>query len=216
MSPRPMSDPSDDVVALYRRHAHAWAARRIAGVPPGGRPMEEAWLERFLAPLGSAPRILDLGCGPGEPLARRLCERGCRVTGVDASPEMIALFRARLPSAETHVADMRGLALGERFDGILAWDGFFHLTRADQRRMFPVFRAHAAPGAMLMFTSGPRDGTAIGSLEGEPLHHASLDPEEYRALVAANGFTVVAHVAEDPDCGGHTVWLARADRSFES
>ena len=61
-----------------------------------------------------------------------------------------------------------------------------------------------------MFTSGPAHGEAIGSYKGEPLYHASLDAAEYRALLNANGFEVVAHVVEDPDCGGHTVWLAQA------
>ena len=60
-----------------------------------------------------------------------------------------------------------------------------------------------------MFTSGPAHGEAIGSYRGEPLYHASLDAAEYRALFSANGFDVVAHVVEDPDCGGHTVWLAQ-------
>ena len=40
---------------------------------------------------------------------------------------------------------MRELALGRKFSGILAWDSFFHLRHDDQRRMFPVFRQHAAP-----------------------------------------------------------------------
>jgi hypothetical protein len=35
--------------------------------------------------------------------------------------------------------------------------------------MFPVFRIHAAPGAALLFSSGPRHGEAIGSYGGEPL-----------------------------------------------
>lgn len=78
--------------------------------------------------------------------------------------------------------------------------------------MFPLFREHAADGAALLFTSGPGHGEAIGSFEGEPLYHASLDPSEYRALLAANGFAVIAHVAEDPDCGGHTIWLAQQGR----
>ena len=60
-----------------------------------------------------------------------------------------------------------------------------------------------------MFTSGPRRGEAIGSYKGEPLFHASLDPEEYRALLDEHGFEVVTHVADDPECGGHTIWLAR-------
>lgn len=49
----------------------------------------------------------------------------------------------------------------------------------------------------------------MGSHGGEPLFRPSLDPAEYRALLAAQGFEVVAHVANHPECGGHTVWLAR-------
>jgi hypothetical protein len=60
-----------------------------------------------------------------------------------------------------------------------------------------------------MFTSGPSDGEAMGMYQGEPLYHASLDPDEYRALLAAYGFEVVAHLPEDAACGGHTIWLAR-------
>jgi hypothetical protein len=50
----------------------------------------------------------------------------------------------------------------------------------------------------------------MGTFAGEPLHHASLDPDDYRALLAAHGFTLVAHMPEDPACNGHTVWLTRA------
>lgn len=49
----------------------------------------------------------------------------------------------------------------------------------------------------------------MGVYQGDPLYHASLDPAEYRALLAQNGFAVEVHIADDPDCGGHTVWLAR-------
>jgi hypothetical protein len=77
--------------------------------------------------------------------------------------------------------------------------------------MFQIFRRHAAAGAALMFTSGPRAGIAMGSFEGEALYHASLDPNEYRALLRDNGFAVVDHTAEDPGCAGRTVWLARRD-----
>lgn len=106
------------------------------------------------------------------------------------------------------VADMRELNLGRRFDGIVAWDSFFHLGADDQRAMFPRFAAHAQPGAPLMFTSGTSEGEAIGSWCGEPLYHASLDSSEYQRLLASNGFQVRAHAVEDPQCGHHTVWLA--------
>ena len=153
--------------------------------------------------------VLDLGCGSGEPLAGALIRCGHRATGVDASPSLVGLAAGRFPDHTWVVRDMRALALEAQFGGIVAWDSFFHLTRDDQRAMFAVFRAHAAPGAALLFTSGPSDGEAIGTFQGEPLYHASLDGYAYRALLAENGFEVLQHAVEDETCGGHTVWLAK-------
>ena len=197
-----MEDGAERIVGLYRRHARAWAADR------GNTLTEGAWLDRFLALLPPGGAVLDIGCGSGEPIGRYVVGRGHPVTGVDSSPEMIGMCRECLPEQDWRVADMRTLSLGRAFDGILAWDSFFHLRHEEQRRMFPIFREHAAPGAALMFTSGPGHGVAIGSYRGEPLHHASLDEAEYRGLLEANDFGVVAHAVDDPTCGGHTIWLA--------
>jgi len=62
-----------------------------------------------------------------------------------------------------------------------------------------------------MFTSGPAEGETVGSYREEPLYHASLGPAEYAQRLAANGFVLREYVAEDPECGRHTVWLARYD-----
>ncbi len=195
-----------DIIDLYRRHASAWVRDRGDALT-----VESGWVERFRALLPNRARVLDLGCGAGTPIARTLIEAGHVVTGIDAAPELVTRAQARFPGAVWQVADMRGLDLRRGFDGVLAWDSFFHLAHHDQRGMFPVFARHAAPGAALMFTSGPSHGVAMGEYRGDPLFHASLAPEEYRALLAANGFAVVAHRAEDPDAGRHTVWLARRD-----
>ncbi|RAI39899.1 class I SAM-dependent DNA methyltransferase [Rhodoplanes roseus] len=194
---------ADRIVDLYRRHAEAWDSSR------GRDLMEKEWLDRFLALVPAGGDVLDLGCGAGEPIAAYLVGQGRRVTGVDTAPALLARCRDRFPTQTFVEADMRTLALGRTFDGLVAWDSFFHLTPEDQRRMVAVFAAHAGETAALMFTSGPAHGVAMGTLEGEPLYHASLDPEEYRTLLGAHGFEIVHHVAEDQGCGGHTVWLAR-------
>ncbi len=191
------------IIDLYERHARAFDADR------GRSLFERGWLDRFREVMGPDAAVLDLGCGAGEPMARYLIENGHAVTGVDGAASLIELCASRFPDQKWIVADMRTLDLGVQFGGILAWDSFFHLTVEDQRAMFAVFRAHAAPGAALMFTSGPSHGEAIGSYQGEPLYHASLDADEYAALLDAHDFEIVAHVAEDATCGGHTVWLAR-------
>lgn len=194
---------SDSVVRLYELHATAWDGDRDK------RLFERTWLDRFTAPLAPGATVLDIGCGGGEPIGRHVIESGFALTGIDSAPTLISLAEARFPQAEWRVMDMRALALGRRFDALLAWHSFFHLSAADQRPMFARFAAHANPRAMLMFTSGSEAGEAIGSYRGEPLHHASLAPEEYRRLLEENGFEVLAYRADDPGCGGATIWLAR-------
>lgn len=199
-----MNPLAHNIISLYERHAHRWDARRSPTAE-----LELPWLTRFAALLPPGAAVLDIGCGTGRPLAAWLIEQGHAITGVDSSPAMLALCRERMPAQRWLQADMRTLQLGDTFRGLLAWDSFFHLTADDQRQMFAVFRAHARPGTVLMFTSGPAHGEAIGEFEGEPLHHASLSPDEYRSLLAEAGFEVLAYVPEDPACGWHTVWLAR-------
>jgi SAM-dependent methyltransferase len=198
-----MSDEAGNITGLYERHARTFDRLR------GRELFERIWLDRFTSYLPQGGAVLDIGCGMGEPIAAHLIGQGYAVTGVDAAPSLIAFCRERFPDQSWQVADMRTLDLGRTFHGVLAWDSFFHLKQDDQRRMFSVFRAHAALGAVLMFTSGPEAGEAVGIFEGEPLYHASLDPAEYRALLVDNGFEVLAYTAEDAACGGHTVWLAR-------
>lgn len=195
----------DAVVDLYERHARAYDHDRSRSLE------ERVWLDRFLSHVRPGGTVLDVGCGMGEPIAYYLMDRGVHVVGIDAAPSMIERCRVRFPDSEWLVADMRVFDLGRRFEGILAWDSFFHLSRDDQRGMFWRFAAHAQEGAPLMFTSGPAEGEVIGSYCEEPLYHASLAPAEYEHLLATNGFVVRAYVAEDPNCGEHTVWLATFD-----
>ena len=105
---------------------------------------------------------------------------------------------------------MRRTQLPLRFDGVLAWDSFFHLRPDDQRRMFNVFARHAASSAVLMFNSGPAQGEVVGEFRGDPLYHASLSSEEYGTLLSSIGFEIIAHAVEDwQNGGGRTVWLTR-------
>lgn len=199
-----MSDAADDIVGLYQRHAEAWDRDRRSELI-----LERAWMERLTALLQPGASMLDVGCGSGQPIAKYLIERGYAVVGVDSSPALIDKCRTRFPGSEWIVGDMCQLALHRTFDAIIAWDSFFHLAHEHQRAMFPIFQRHANPGGLLLLTTGSDHGVAIGSYQGEPLYHASLSIEEYRTLLESHGFSVLAHMTDDPDCGHHGVWLAR-------
>jgi len=201
-----MADLADRIVAHYEKHAAAWDRDR-----QNSHWNDKVWHDRFIGRLAAGAAVLDLGCGPGRPVAQHMVEHGLRVTGVDSSPAMIALCRDRLPDQEWIVADMRRLALGRRFDGILAWDSFFHLDHDDQRRMFATFADHSRAGTVLMFNSGPTHGEGVGEYRGDPLYHASLSPFEYQVLTARFGFRVLRHAINDTRAGGRTVWLCERD-----
>lgn len=202
-----MTSPADNIIPLYQQNSAFWDSQRNGAQEDSPR-CEVPWLERFLAQLPPNGHILDIGCGTGEPIAGYFIRQGFNVTGIDGAPAQIARCRKRFPQQRWLVNDMRTLDLGTRFDGIVAWDSFFHLPQADQRKMFAVFLAHAADRAALMFTSGPDQGEAIGEFCGKPLFHASLSPTEYINLLHQHQFSVVEHRVEDPECGFHTVWLA--------
>lgn len=88
---------------------------------------EKGWRNRFCALISASGAVLDCGCGAGEPIATHLAAKDFVVVGVDSSAAMIRMFKTRLPEQRAFVTDMRSLSLDERFQGILAWDSFFHL-----------------------------------------------------------------------------------------
>ena len=122
---------------------HTWDPERyLAYAGERGRPFVE-----LLARVGAtAPRrVVDLGCGPGNLtalLARRWPD--AHVTGVDASPEMIAAARGRGAGIVFEVGDLRDWAPAEPVDVLISnatlqWVPG-HLD------LLPRLVAHVAPG----------------------------------------------------------------------
>jgi trans-aconitate methyltransferase len=100
---------AERIIAHYEKHAAAWAADRAA-LGWNDRP----WHDRFVALLPTESSVLDLGCGPGVPVARHMAAQGLKITGVDSSPTFIALCREQLPDHDWILADMRSLSLGAK------------------------------------------------------------------------------------------------------
>ncbi|MEM6848863.1 MAG: methyltransferase domain-containing protein [Pseudomonadota bacterium] len=197
-----MTARPEDILPTYDRVGRAFAEERVKDL------FEKPALDRFRAAL-PGPRVLDVGCGSGDPIALYLARNGCAVTGLDGARTMVELFRETLPAAQCYHADMRTFDLGEKFDGVLAFNSLFHLTVEDQRAALARMAAHAGPDAALMFTSGPDAGEAFGHVDGVAVYHASLAPADYCALLLEHGFQTLSFRPNDPECREHTLWLAK-------
>mgnify|MGYP001816032289 CR=1 FL=1 len=196
-------DLPEQTRSVYERHAAGFDANRSRAF------FEARWLARFARDLPARGRVLDLGCGSGQPIAAWLIGEGFALTGMDFAEPMLAIARDRWPGGDWRQGDMRALDLPDRFDGIVGWNSFFHLTQDEQRACLPRLAAHLAPGGVLMVTVGPSDGEVTGTVEGETVYHSSLSPAEYVTRLDQAGMQLTAFLADDPDCAGHSVLMAR-------
>ena len=189
-------------IAIYEKHAEGWDKHRPRLL------REKPWLNKFIQSLPPSAAVLDVGCGAGEPISRYLVEQSCSVTGIDSSQAMIGTCRSRFPDEAWIVMDMRELALDKEFDGIIAWDSFFHLKPDEQRNTLHRFIQHLRPGGVLLLTVGHEAGEVLGTVEGEAVYHSSLSPEEYKHILGSAGCQNVEMVLKDESCD-RTVLLAR-------
>jgi trans-aconitate methyltransferase len=198
-----MRSKSDEVIEIYERHASDWIhGRRLHS-------FERPFLKTFISLMPARRSVLDIGCGTGEPIDRYLVANGCDVTAIDASPSMIALAKKHFPQLNFTVMDMRKLSIDRKFDGLLAWNSFFHLDQHSQNQMFPIFRKHSQLGTILMFSAGAYLSETFGQLGGESLYHASLDNAQYHSLLEENGFATLTVLNDSVQENWHAVWIAR-------
>lgn len=122
-------------------------------------------LDRIVAYIGDAGKILDVGCGNGR-LAERLDREGkrARYVGVDASPQMITLARVRQTRLRHVTADFilanitqpnwSAPLAHETFDIAIALAVLHHIPSfALRARVLGDLRTLLAPGARLVLTN---------------------------------------------------------------
>lgn len=123
-----------------------------------------AWAARLHAWLPETPcDLLDLGCGTGS-LSLLAAERGHHVTGVDLSPRMIDLARAKHAGRDAVflVGDAQAPPVGEqRFDVLLVRHVLWALP--DPGRVLRRWRGLLRPGGRLVLVEGVwGDVTPVG------------------------------------------------------
>jgi trans-aconitate methyltransferase len=112
---------------------------------------------RWLLPR-KGERILDLGCGDGQ-LTARIIAKGAIVSGVDASPEMVAAARSR--GIGSTVAKAESLPYGDgEFDAVFS-NAALHWVRGQDEMMAEVHRVLRKRGRFVAEMGGHGNIAAI-------------------------------------------------------
>ncbi|MCG2617716.1 methyltransferase domain-containing protein [Terrimonas sp. NA20] len=156
----------------------------------------EALIDWLQPSAGEA--ILDLGCGTGK-LANDIAGFGTKVTGIDASAEMIEKAKASYPSIEFFVKDATDFSFEEKFDAIFS-NATLHWI-ADQPATLKNVWNSLKPGGRFVFEMGGQHN--VRSLV-EALHTAAKEKgiteltdhwyfpsvATYAALLEKQGFSI--------------------------
>jgi SAM-dependent methyltransferase len=146
-------------------------------------------IERILAYIGrhrpGATSLLELGCGTGAILGG--LASSVTVTGLDRSPEMLAIAAERVPAARLVRADMTSFRLPLTFDVVICvFDTLNHLAAFDAwLALFDRVHEHLASGGLFIFdvnTTGRLRG-----LDGAPPYLDQFDGNLVLMTVRAAG-----------------------------
>lgn len=168
---------------------------------------EQKYLDIFIQYLDPNSHILDVGCGSGYPIASYLVDKGFKVTGIDASKELLEIAKVNCPSMVTKYGDMRTIDINETFDAIIEWWAIFHLPKEDHLKMLSRFSTWLKKDGILHFTTGDREYVDKSSdMLNQELSFYSLDPTQYENYLNNNGYKILL---KESDQEYHLVWLAK-------
>jgi SAM-dependent methyltransferase len=110
-------------------------------------------IERVFETYAQGPmrRVLDLGCGTGGHAAP-LADGGYEVLGVDRSPDMVQLAKARRCAAQFQVGEIASLDLGQTFDAVLMMFAVlgYQIGNAEVLAALATARRHLRPSGLLL------------------------------------------------------------------
>ena len=142
--------------------------------------------------------MLDIGCGTGV-LLKALADAspGTVLTGIDATREMLATARQRLPACvRLHQARAEQLPFGEAsFDAVISCN-MFHYIRQPQTALQEMRRV-LKPAGMLIITDWCNDHLTCRLCDAflrltNRAHHRAYRMRECRDMLAAAGFSGIA------------------------
>jgi ubiquinone/menaquinone biosynthesis C-methylase UbiE len=182
-------------------------------------PTHRQMIERFLARLPQAARILDAACGTGKYWPMLLDGQG-RVVGVDQSAGMLRQARAKFPDVPVEQIGLQELAYVGQFDAVICIDALELVCPEDWPDVLANFQRALRPGGLLYATvelpePDLDDVFAAAVAEGLPVvpgeyvkaggYHFYPALDQVRAWLSAAGFTLV----EDIEGDGYQHLLAR-------
>lgn len=204
-----MTDQRDAVRRGYDHLAEAYLDQRSSDED------EIALLEDFMDRLPTGARVLDAGCGAGEPVGATLAT-DLEVVGMDISRRQLELASGNVPNVALAQGDLTNLPLDAgSFDGAVAFHSIIHVPTESHAAVYEEFARVVRPGGHLLATVGPGawEGTNPDWLDaGAEMRWSFPDLEVSLGHLDDAGFEVQNHVNIGDQLGGGSWEYVLAER----
>ncbi|MEU4738951.1 class I SAM-dependent methyltransferase [Actinosynnema sp. NPDC023658] len=145
--------------------------------------------------------VADVGCGPGR-ISGHLKRLGVDVSGIDLSPEMVAVARRDHPDVRFEVGSMLDLDLPDAsLGGALGWYSVIHVPWDLHPAVFAEFHRVLAPGGLLLMAF--QVGDEVRRIEHGYGHDVQLDvyrlnPDRVLDRLVEAGFVPHTRLEREP------------------
>ena len=142
--------------------------------------------------------VLDVACGTGVLIPDYLKRKVASVTGIDISPKMAEIAKAKFPQPEVMIlcGDVETTDFGKQFDCIVVYNAFPHFPDPD--RLIQTLSDLLKPGGTLTVAHG-MSREKIDAHHHGAAHHVSngLMPAEDLAAIFAKHLAVTKVLSDD-------------------
>jgi len=173
------------------------------------RESEKKLFQNLFSRIPESGKVLDLGCGTGEPFDRYLVKNGYDVTGVDLVEKHVHAARERVPDAEFLQGDFFDVDPEEqKFDAVVSFYAVFHLPREKHKNLFEHMNSLLKEEGMLLITVGgdEMDRFVNEDWSGSEMVWSSYSQEKSKELVEESGFNIVETYEEESE-EEHHLWI---------
>jgi SAM-dependent methyltransferase len=173
----------------------------------------DPWLADLEGRIPDRGRVLDIGCGCGVPVARRLAAAGHQVTGVDVSDVQIERARRLVPGATFLRADATETDFPPgSFDAVVCLYALIHMPIDRQPRLLREIARWLRPGGWLLAITGQDawTGTEDNWLGGPAsMWWSQADAATYQTWLTQAGLEVTSRQFVPEGDVGHALFWAQ-------
>ncbi len=172
----------------YNQIAELYHRKRLAK-----KEINDKYFDELLYYFPETGKLLDLGCGGGQPMTAYFANKGFEVVGVDISPKMIEIAKKQIPQGNFFVSDMTECRFREEeFDAIVSTFAIIHVPQEKQLPLFKkIFKWLKIGGTAFLVLANQETKDWTDNFYGVQMYWSHFGKEGYKEIIDKVGFELI-------------------------